>query len=155
MGQRPQRRPIGARLGDQLFIAPDNGLLTPLILDAERDGKMAEFVHLDNPQYWLPKVSNTFHGRDIFAPTGAHLAAGVPLNELGTQITDPIRLDMPRPEKTNKGWLAHVTIIDIFGNLTTDLPVEALGGRRDVLIRVHGHEISGIVDSYGLFVLCI
>ena len=148
-GVGTQRRPIGAHLGDQLFIAPDNGLLTPLILDAERDGKMAEFVHLDNPQYWLPKVSNTFHGRDIFAPTGAHLAAGVPLNELGTQITDPIRLDMPRPEKTNKGWLAHVTIIDIFGNLTTDLPVEALGGRRDVLIRVHGHEISGIVDSYG------
>jgi S-adenosylmethionine hydrolase len=143
------RRPIGARLGDQLFIAPDNGLLTPLILDAERDGKTVEFVHLDNPKYWLPKVSNTFHGRDIFAPTGAHLAAGVPLSELGTPIKDPIRLDLPRPEKTENGWLAHVTIIDIFGNLTTDLPAEALDGRRNVLIRIRDHQVDGIIDSYG------
>jgi S-adenosyl-L-methionine hydrolase (adenosine-forming) len=143
------RRPIGARLGDQFFIAPDNGLLTPLILDAERDGKKVEFVHLDNPKYWLPRISNTFHGRDIFAPTGAHLAAGVPLSELGTPITDPIRLDLPRPEKTESGWLAHVTIIDIFGNLTTDLPADALDGRRDVLIRIRGHEVDGVIDSYG------
>jgi S-adenosylmethionine hydrolase len=148
-GVGTKRRPIGARLGDQLFIAPDNGLLTPLILDAERNGKAVEFVHLDNPKYWLPKVSNTFHGRDIFAPTGAHLAAGVPLGELGTPITDPIRLDMPRPEKTKNGWMAHVTIIDIFGNLTTDLPAKALDGRRDVLIRIRGHEVDGIIDSYG------
>ena len=148
-GVGTQRRPIGARLGDQYFIAPDNGLLTPLILDAEHAGEPVEFVHLDNPKYWLPKISNTFHGRDIFAPTGAHLAAGVPLSELGTPITDPIRLDLPRPERTDDGWLAHVTVIDIFGNLTTDLPADALDGRRDVLIRTHGREIDGIIDSYG------
>ena len=148
-GVGTRRRPIGARLGDQYFIAPDNGLLTPLILDAERDGKIVEFVHLDNPKYWLPKVSNTFHGRDIFAPTGAHLAAGVPLGELGTPITDPIKLDLPRPERTGNGWLAHVTIIDIFGNLTTDLPAEAIEGRRDVLVRIRDREIEGIIESYG------
>jgi len=148
-GVGTERRPIGARLGDQYFIAPDNGLLTPLILDAERNGETVEFVHLDNPKYWLPKVSNTFHGRDIFAPTGAHLAAGVPMSELGTLITDPTRLDMPHPEKTENGWLAHVTIIDVFGNLTTDLPAEALEGRRDVLIRIREREIDGIVESYG------
>jgi len=148
-GVGTKRRPIGARLGDQYFIVPDNGLLTPLILDAEQNGEPVEFIHLDNPKYWLPKVSNTFHGRDIFAPTGAHLAAGVPLGELGTPITDPIRLDLPRPEKTENGWRAHVTIIDIFGNLTTDLPAEALDGRRDVLIKIRGHEIDGIIESYG------
>jgi hypothetical protein len=148
-GVGTKRRPIGAHLGDQYFIAPDNGLLTPLILDAEQNDETLEFVHLDNPKYWLPKVSNTFHGRDIFAPTGAHLAAGVPLSELGTPIDDPIRLDMPRPQKTANGWLAHVTIIDIFGNLTTDFPAEALAGRRDVLIRIHSREIDGIIESYG------
>lgn len=148
-GVGTKRRPIGARLGDQLYIAPDNGLLTPLILDAEQNGEEIEFVHLDNPKYWLPRVSNTFHGRDIFAPTGAHLAAGVPLSKLGTPIDNPIRLDMPRPEKTENGWLAHVTIIDIFGNLTTDLPADALEGRRDVLIRIRGKEIDGIIESYG------
>ena len=148
-GVGTKRRPIGARLGGQLFIAPDNGLLTPLILEAERNGEAMEFVHLDNPKYWLPKVSNTFHGRDIFAPAGAHLVAGVPLSELGTQISDPIRLDLPRPEKTKDGWNAHITIIDIFGNLTTDLPAKALDGRRDVLIKICGREIDGIIDSYG------
>ena len=148
-GVGTKRRPIGARLGDQYFIAPDNGLLTPLILEAERKGEAVDFVHLDNPKFWLPKVSNTFHGRDIFAPSAAYLAAGVPLMELGTPISDPILLDLPRPEKTDNGWLAHVKIIDIFGNLTTDLPVEALEGRRDVLIQIHGHEIEGITDSYG------
>lgn len=108
-----------------------------------------EFVHLDNSKYWLPKVSHTFHGRDIFAPTGAYLAAGVPLSELGTSITDPILLEMARPERTETGWLAHITVIDIFGNLTTDLPADALEGRRSVHIRVLGHKIEGIVDSYG------
>lgn len=148
-GVGTKRRPIGARLGKQYFIAPDNGLLTPLILDAERKGEAMEFVHLDDPKYWLPKVSNTFHGRDIFAPTGAHLAAGIPLSELGTAITDPIRLDLPRPQKTENGWLAHITIIDIFGNLTTDLPAEALEGHRDVLVSIRSHKIEGIIDSYG------
>ena len=148
-GVGTKRRPLGARLGDQYFIAPDNGLLTPLILDAERDGLPMEFVHLDNPKYWLPQVSNTFHGRDIFAPCGAHLAAGVPLRELGTPIDDPIRLELSRPERVENGWLAHVTIIDVFGNLATDLPVDALGGRRNALVRIRGHEIEGIVDSYG------
>lgn len=148
-GVGTDRRPIGARLGDQYLIGPDNGLFTPLILDAEESGEPVEFVHLDNPKYWLPKVSNTFHGRDIFAPTGAHLAAGVPLGELGTGITDVIRLDLPRPEKTENGWLAHVTIVDIFGNLTTNLPVAALEERMDALIRIRGREIEGVIPSYG------
>jgi S-adenosylmethionine hydrolase len=148
-GVGTERRPIGAHLGNQYFIAPDNGLLTPLILDAERNGEIVEFIHLDRPKYWLPKVSNTFHGRDIFAPTGAHLAAGVPLSEMGTPITDPIRLDLPRPEKTENGWRAHVTIIDVFGNLTTDLPADALEGNHDVIIRIHDREIVGIIESYG------
>jgi hypothetical protein len=148
-GVGTSRRPLAARLGDQFFIAPDNGLLTPLILDAERKGKIVEFLHLDKPEYWLPKISNTFHGRDIFAPAGAHLAAGVPFRELGTPVSDPVRLELPRPEKTGTGWLAHVTIIDVFGNLTTDLPANALEGRRDVLLRLHGHEIEGMIDSYG------
>jgi len=148
-GVGTKRRPIGARLGDHFFIAPDNGLLTPLILDAEKNGDPVEFVHLDNPNYWLPKVSKTFHGRDIFAPTGAHLAAGIPLEKLGTPITDPITLDMSQPKKIKNGWEAHITVIDIFGNLSTDLPAEALEGYSDVLIRFKGREIDGMVDSYG------
>ncbi len=143
------RRPIGARLGDQYFIVPDNGLLTPLILDAQKENAVIEFVHLNNPKYWLPKVSNTFHGRDIFAPAGAYLAAGVQLSELGKPITNPVLLDLPQPERTENGWIAHVTIIDVFGNLTTDLPAEAIVEHMNSQVRIHGHEINGIISSYG------
>lgn len=143
------RRPVGARLGDQYFIAPDNGLLTPLILDAQKDGKESEFVHLNNSKYWLPKVSNTFHGRDIFAPVAAYLAAGVPLSELGSPMTDPILLDLPQPERTENGWKAQVTNIDVFGNLTTNLPANALMEPMDSMVRIRGHEFKGVIKSYG------
>jgi S-adenosylmethionine hydrolase len=148
-GVGTQRRPLAARLGDQYFVAPDNGILTRLLEDAEQERAPVEFVHLDNPKYWLRDVSRTFHGRDIFAPCGAHLAAGTPLSDLGTKITDPVRLELPRPEQTSSGWRANVTMIDRFGNIATNLPAQALEGRTKVLVRLLGQEVQGLVDSYG------
>jgi len=81
-GVGTQRRPIGLKIGEQQFIVPDNGLITTILEEGERSGKRIEMVHLNNPKYWLENVSHTFHGRDIFAPTGAHLAAGVPIENL-------------------------------------------------------------------------
>jgi len=143
------RRPLAARLGDHYFVGPDNGLLTPLIQDAEDRKKSIEFVHLDNSKYWLPKISRTFHGRDVFSPVGAHLANGVSPSELGTSFADPVRMELPRPERTDNGWIAHVTAIDVFGNLTMDLPVSALQGKTDILFRLRGAEVRGITESYG------
>lgn len=143
------RRALAAHLGGHFFIGPDNGLLTPMIEDAERAGQPLDFVHLDNPKYWLPKVSRTFHGRDVFSPVAAHLSNGVPLAELGSFIHDPVRIKMVRPEKTSTGWIAHITLIDNFGNLATDFPAEALRGRTEVLFRIRGAEIQGVADSYG------
>src|SRR5512134_2408312 len=60
-GVGTQRRPLAARLGGQYFVGPDNGMLTPLIEEAERNGQPVEFAHLNNPKYWLPRVSHTFH----------------------------------------------------------------------------------------------
>lgn len=148
-GVGTQRRPMAARLGDQFFVGPDNGLFSFLIQDAENASLAMQFVHLDRPEYWLPAVSRTFHGRDIFAPAAAHLASGVPLDSLGTPFTDPIRLAFPQPEQTNSGWIAHITVIDAFGNLTTDLRAEQLGGQRDVTLRLKGAEIKGVLGSYG------
>ena len=143
------RRPIGARIGTQQFILPDNGLITPFLEDAEQAGQQVAIVHLNNPEYWLPDVSRTFHGRDIFAPTGAHLAHGVPLEALGDPISDPVRLDFSRPARTDNGWQAHITIIDVFGNLTTDLPAENLRNVETVTLKLKGFEIEGVVHSYG------
>ena len=148
-GVGTQRRPLTARLGEYYFVGPDNGLLTPLIEDAEQNKQPVEFFHLDKPTYWLPKISRTFHGRDIFAPVAAHLANGVALSKLGTPFDDPVRLELTRPEKTDRGWIAHITVIDVFGNLTTDLPASALQGRTDVLFRLLGAEVDGIAESYG------
>ena len=148
-GVGTQRRPMAAQIGGQYVVGPDNGLFTPLIRDAEKSGQPTRFVVLDKPEYWLPAVSRTFHGRDIFAPVGAHLACGVPLEALGSQFDDPVRIALPQAERTPQGWQAHITVIDIFGNLTTDLPAAELGGRRDVTIHLHGRQVNGIVDSYG------
>ena len=149
-GVGTSRRPMAAHLGAHYFVGPDNGLFTPMVEDAEKNGWPIEIVHLTNAKYFLAEVSHTFHGRDIFAPVGAALANGVPLAELGPAITDPVRLPMPKPEKTQTGWRAHVTVVDIFGNLTTDLAASELEGQESVLFRLLGRELRGLVDSYGL-----
>jgi hypothetical protein len=148
-GVGTDRRPIGARFGNQFFIAPDNGLLTPMLEDAEAAGDSIQMVCLDQPQYWLPKVSRTFHGRDIFAPCGAHLAAGVALSELGTPITEIVRKPLPKPEPTETGYRAHILLADVFGNLTTDLPASWVKNRDRVTFSVRGTTIEGLVLSYG------
>ena len=148
-GVGTSRRPVAARLGRQTFVGPDNGLFTPLLEDAEKNGWLVEIVHLTKEKYFLPDVSRTFHGRDIFAPVAAHLANGVPLEDLGSAITDPVRLSMPKPEKTAYGWRLHITVVDVFGNLTTDLPAAALTERERVTFHLRGREVRGLVTSYG------
>lgn len=148
-GVGTKRRAIAARLGEQFFVGPDNGLLTPIIEDAERANLPIEFVQLENENYFLPKISRTFHGRDIFSPVAAHLANGVDLHELGSVVTDPIRMSLPKPQKMDKGWNAHITVIDSFGNLTLDLPSSALQNQTGVLFRFQGAEIQGVAESYG------
>ena len=148
-GVGTQRRAIAARLGAHYFVAPDNGLLTPILEETEKKGLPVQFVNLTNPDYWLPDVSHTFHGRDIFSPVGAHLAHGVPLADLGPVITDVTRVALPRPEKTTGGWRAQISVIDIFGNLTTNLPASVLTGQRNITFRLKGAEVNGMVASYG------
>jgi hypothetical protein len=148
-GVGTRRRPLAARLGVHYFVGPDNGLFTPMFEDAEKNGWPLEIVHLTNRHYFLAEVSRTFHGRDIFAPVGAALANGVPLAELGPAIIDPVRLQMPKPEKTLSGWRAHITVVDVFGNLTTDLPAAALAEHAQVSFHLMGREVRGLVDSYG------
>ncbi len=147
-GVGTNRRALAARIGKHSFIGPDNGLFTPIIEDAEKKNQPIEFVHLTNQKYFLPDVSRTFHGRDIFAPVAAYLANGVGLAELGPFITDPVRLQMPTPVKTETGWSAHITVIDVFGNLTTDLLSAKLTDTEQVRFKIHGTEVrwnTGII----------
>jgi S-adenosylmethionine hydrolase len=130
-GVGTERRAIALETarGDYL-IGPDNGLLMP---GAERLGGINRCHLIENPQYRLPVLSSTFHGRDIFAPAAAHLAAGVPLEHIGMEI-DPeelTNLDWPQVGVSEGQLTTAVIYRDTFGNaklagLTGDL-AEAVG----------------------------
>jgi S-adenosylmethionine hydrolase len=107
------------------YVGPDNGLLLPA---ADRFGGVAAAHELANPAYALARVSRTFHGRDLFSPAAAHLAAGVDLAELGPPI-DPgelVRIDVPEPQVDASGIRATVLAVDRFGNVSLNLTREQL-----------------------------
>ena len=143
------RRPIAARLGSQLYVGPDNGLLTPMLQRAQRGGEPVEIVHLDRPEYWRAEISTSFHGRDIFAPVAAHLARGVALTELGTPIHDPVLLTIPQPERTPHGLRGVIRRIDHFGNLATNISQEDIAGLGDLTVRIGGTKIQGLARTFG------
>lgn len=148
-GVGTDRRPIAAQIGEQRFVAPDNGVLTPLLELAEKDGLPMEIVHTNNPKYWLDNISHVFHGRDIFAPVGAHWAAGVPLADLGESIDDPIRLQTPRPRKVSNGLFGQIAHIDQFGNLISNIHRNDVGEAEVAQVEVYGEVVSGLVRTFG------
>ncbi len=148
-GVGTHRRPIAARFGENYFVAPDNGLLTIPMDEALRKGQPVEVFHLNQPQFWLPNVSNVFHGRDIFAPVAAALANGVPLADLGDRIHNPIRLKIPLPARTEQGWRGEIIHVDSFGNLATNLRGEHLQGRGKVEVCIGEERIHGLVNTFG------
>ncbi len=120
------RRPLVVQDGEgRLYVGPDNGLLLPA---ADRFGGVAAAHELANPAYALERVSRTFHGRDLFSPAAAHLAAGVPMAELGPPIDrgELVRLDVPEPAIDGSQITATVLAVDRFGNVSLNLTREQL-----------------------------
>lgn len=114
------RRPILAEMAGHYFVAPDNGVLS-MIFSREK----AKVRHITNEKYFLHPVSRTFHGRDVFAPVAAHLAAGIPPARFGKPIDDYLRLTFEKPERTGKRvWTGRILKTDRFGNLITNLHVD-------------------------------
>jgi S-adenosyl-L-methionine hydrolase (adenosine-forming) len=148
-GVGTDRRGIAGRFGPHAFVGPDNGLLTPLLERAERHDWPVAMVKLDQPNFWLPQVSDVFHGRDVFAPVAAHLANGTELSALGTAIDDPIRLPLPEPNQIENGWRGQVIQIDQFGNIATNIFRSHLAGMESVLVRIGDMTIAGLVRTFG------
>ncbi len=116
------RRPLVVRTGRATYVAPDNGVLS-LVLGREA---IQIAVHLTDPRYHLPEVSATFHGRDVFAPAAAHLAAGVDPAQMGERLSpsDLVTLPVALPQPQAGGaWLGEVFHIDHFGNLVTSFTI--------------------------------
>jgi S-adenosyl-L-methionine hydrolase (adenosine-forming) len=143
------RRPIAGRIGSQFFVCPDNGLITHALEQAEKAGNPVEIVHLNQPRFWLEQVSHVFHGRDIFSPVAAYLANGVDLREVGSLITDPVRLRLPEPEQRQNRWIGEVIAVDHFGNLSTNFKPSHLEQFPHPMIHVGGREIGGLVSTFG------
>ena len=141
-GVGSDRSIIAVRTETQYFVAPDNGVLT-FILEKER---LTQAVRIENAAYFLQPVSTTFHGRDIFAPVGAHIARGVRLNELGPveDSRNLLRIPIQRPHVTPAGELVgQVVWSDRFGNLITNIDSNTL----------INFQKSGLTESLGICVM--
>lgn len=141
-GVGTDRRAVAVRTSKAYVIAPDNGLLTPIVK------QVMEAVALTECRFWRDPVSPTFHGRDIFAPVAAHLSLGIPLRAFGPAVSSLKSLPLPEPIVERDGSLiGHVIHIDRFGNAITDLAPSDLppGPFR---IEVKGHCIEGLSRTY-------
>ncbi len=173
-GVGTNRKPVVIEVadGEAYLVGPDNGLLAPAVAMV---GGATGAVVLDNPEYHLPAVGNTFDGRDVFGPAAAHLCLGVPMAELGTAI-DPVQLMpgmLPVSEVQDDGTIkAEVLWVDRFGNVQLNLEPEYLAEWPEV-VTVEGGRLnrnaarvetfadipSGgfglLADSYGLIALAV
>jgi hypothetical protein len=115
------RRAVAVQAGGSFFVGPDNGLLSVAVAAS---GGAVRAVSLTNMALWRDTAAATFHGRDIFMPVAARLAAGMPLDEGGDPVDVASLVTLPRPECRLTGDAAHVEVVtaDGFGNVQLSLP---------------------------------
>jgi len=133
-GVGSQRRAIGIQFDAGFLVGPDNGLFSGVLSQSS----VVKAVELTNREYWRTSTpSKTFHGRDIFASVGAHLASGVPLEQLGEVIeaASLVQLGIPERMLTNGDVVGCIQYVDYFGNLITNIPAADVQGK-DWLVSV-------------------
>jgi S-adenosylmethionine hydrolase len=116
-GVGTERRGILVQTKQGFFIGPDNGIL----LLAAQNQEISQTYELTNPQFMLPKVSSTFHGRDVFAPAAAYLDMGVKPSEFGPDIIDLVAPDFTFVKQRNGSLIGEVLHADSFGNIITNI----------------------------------
>lgn len=147
------RRILALECGGQRFVVPDNGLIERVLADQSPIAA----VSVENQRYFLKRVSHTFHGRDIFAPVAAHLAAGLPLTELGLPVDRESIVSGVVPQcrfSTQNCLEGMVVAVDRFGNLMTNIDaatIDRLAQRvagKKMIVELADKQIGGIVASY-------
>lgn len=140
-GVGSRRRILAVRTPDAWFVAPDNGLLTPVL-----DGALT-VRSVERSGLFLPGSGQTFHGRDRFAPLAAWLLRGDPAEDLGPEVSDARRLPAPPPRREPGRISGRVIHVDYYGNLVTDVPAAWLppGPCR---AEISGHTASRRVSHY-------
>jgi S-adenosylmethionine hydrolase len=146
-GVGTSRKPVALQVDDQLFVGPDNGIFS--LLTEQYD---FEAVELTNKKYWRADVSNTFHGRDVFAPVAAHLLNGAELTDLGPSLDDleTYRWAVPIADDDGiEGWVIH---IDAFGNLITNISeslIDDMIANNSIKLYVGNTILDNITDTFG------
>jgi S-adenosyl-L-methionine hydrolase (adenosine-forming) len=147
-GVGTERRPLLVSGQNQYFIAPDNGVLSGVF------EKEQNFVvrHLTSEHYFVQPISNTFHGRDVFAPVAGWLSKHWQPASMGEEITDFKRFALPKPKEANGSLKGVVLKVDSFGNLMTnfraeDLPAEA-PEKGEVQLQVGTHPVTRLVPTF-------
>jgi S-adenosylmethionine hydrolase len=145
-GVGSKRKAIAVRTANYSFVGPDNGLLSWALARE----KIKAVHSLQNGAYFLPEVSGTFHGRDIFAPVAAHLSRGLPNQKLGPRLEDFVRLDWPETRHSRGAVQDEIVYIDRFGNAITNLDAAALRSLRhdDVRLFRRGKPLCLVAEFY-------
>ena len=146
-GVGSQRRAIICQTDTAYFVCPDNGILSYVL----GNDTAHRVIALGNTDYWLSEVSNTFHGRDIFAPVAAHLSRGISLSKFGHVANNVVRLPIPMPQVTQTEIIGIIIWIDRFGNLITNLTsdmLESCGMDNGFVIRAGMAELSKLNSAY-------
>lgn len=136
------RRPIAASVRGQLMVGPDNGVFGLLYDGSEQVVEIAPDARA---------LSSTFHGRDLFAPAAARLAAGASLESLGPPLDTYVRAELPVVAQHGDALHGEVVHVDRFGNLITNIEARALRacfGERALRVEIAGHAVDGLVDHY-------
>jgi len=140
------RRAMVVQSKFQTFIGPDNGVLT---LGIQPDSRVYEIT---NKKYFLKNVSNTFHGRDVFAPCAGWIASGIAHAKMGPRVLKPVRLDFPQPLLKETSLHGEIIHIDHFGNLTTNISAELIHETfppsATINVQIGKHRIEGLVTGY-------
>lgn len=143
-----ERAIVAVQLQGYTFIVPDNGLMS-FILKSQTPDRV---FTVSNRKLFAGKVAPTFHGRDIFSPVAAHLAAGTPIEEVGPERKALERLDISAAREVEGGVVGEIISVDRFGNLVTNIRADMLpdegAEHPEIILRVGGHRIEGIRNTY-------
>jgi hypothetical protein len=140
------RRPIVIETPHGFLVGPDNGVLS--LAAAVLGSRQVRLI--ENMEYVRQPVSQTFHGRDIFAPVAAHLSRGVAPDRLGRRIDSIVELTVPEPHSSPSGVRGEVIYVDHFGNLFTNITADALAHFpvQRVSVSIDGKPVAGPVNAY-------
>ena len=141
------RAAIVVRTSEHFFVGPDNGVLSWAL----RQEKIQAIHRLEDEKFFLQPVSQTFHGRDVFAPVAAHLSNGIAPERFGPGQESLIRLPWPEARRNRREAQGEILYIDRFGNAITNLQEELLAGfeRKRCRIIVRGKPVAAVHSHYG------